>query len=101
MKGGSEGRRDCFLFSLFFPTGPPVNVAMAIEVASIDHISEANMVMYKFTCRPLYKMVAIFHCYCTVAVKLNVKLPLMCHPHQPIGIQSEHASYERYPSFLP
>ena len=26
--------------------GPPVNVAMAIEVASIDHISEANMVKY-------------------------------------------------------
>lgn len=24
--------------------GPPVNVAMAIEVTSIDHISEANMV---------------------------------------------------------
>ncbi|KAI7789929.1 putative gamma-aminobutyric acid receptor subunit delta, partial [Triplophysa rosa] len=23
--------------------GPPVNVAMAVEVASIDHISEANM----------------------------------------------------------
>lgn len=28
------------------PAGPPVNVAMAIEVASIDHISEANMVMF-------------------------------------------------------
>ncbi|MGH0160025.1 UNVERIFIED_CONTAM: hypothetical protein FKN15_050723 [Acipenser sinensis] len=26
-----------------FCTGPPVNVAMAIEVASIDHISEVNM----------------------------------------------------------
>lgn len=25
-------------------TGPPVNVALALEVASIDHISEANMV---------------------------------------------------------
>lgn len=34
----------CFLFSLLIPAGPPVNVAMAIEVASIDHISEANMV---------------------------------------------------------
>lgn len=30
------------------PAGPPVNVAMAIEVASIDHISEANMVKYPF-----------------------------------------------------
>lgn len=29
------------------PTGPPVNVAMAIEVASIDHISEANMVKHR------------------------------------------------------
>lgn len=27
-----------------FLTGPPVNVALALEVASIDHISEANMV---------------------------------------------------------
>lgn len=27
-----------------FLAGPPVNVALAIEVASIDHISEANMV---------------------------------------------------------
>lgn len=31
------------------PAGPPVNVAMAIEVASIDHISEANMVKYLFS----------------------------------------------------
>lgn len=29
----------------FFYTGPPLNVALAIEVASIDHISEANMVI--------------------------------------------------------
>lgn len=36
----------CFLFSPVHPAGPPVNVAMAIEVASIDHISEANMVKY-------------------------------------------------------
>lgn len=34
-----------FLTRLF--TGPPVNVSMAIEVASIDHISEANMVMFE------------------------------------------------------
>lgn len=33
-------------FLTYPPAGPPVNVAMAIEVASIDHISEANMVMY-------------------------------------------------------
>lgn len=32
----------CFL--TLSSAGPPVNVAMAIEVASIDHISEANMV---------------------------------------------------------
>lgn len=36
----------CFILLLYY-LGPPVNVAMAIEVASIDHISEANMVMYK------------------------------------------------------
>jgi len=30
-------------FKHFF-SGPPVNVALAIEVASIDHISEVNMV---------------------------------------------------------
>lgn len=35
-------------------TGPPVNVAMAIEVASIDHISEANMVKSTFTVCVLY-----------------------------------------------
>lgn len=29
---------------MFLFKGPPVNVAMAVEVASIDHISEANMV---------------------------------------------------------
>lgn len=29
---------------LLLLTGPPVNVALALEVASIDHISEANMV---------------------------------------------------------
>lgn len=28
-------------------SGPPVNVALAIEVASIDHISEVNMVRYQ------------------------------------------------------
>lgn len=37
----------CFLTSS--SAGPPVNVAMAIEVASIDHISEANMVKYTLT----------------------------------------------------
>ena len=30
-------------FKHFF-SGPPVNVALAIEVASIDHISEVDMV---------------------------------------------------------
>lgn len=34
------------LFKCFF-SGPPVNVALAIEVASIDHISEVNMVCYE------------------------------------------------------
>lgn len=33
-----------FFFLTISSAGPPVNVAMAIEVASIDHISEANMV---------------------------------------------------------
>lgn len=36
----------CVFTSPHTHTGPPVNVAMAIEVASIDHISEANMVKY-------------------------------------------------------
>lgn len=40
------------VFSPLPPTGPPVNVAMAIEVASIDHISEANMVKYLFPVQP-------------------------------------------------
>lgn len=40
------GEDACLLFVLTSPpAGPPVNVAMAIEVASIDHISEANMVI--------------------------------------------------------
>lgn len=34
----------CPCFLTISSAGPPVNVAMAIEVASIDHISEANMV---------------------------------------------------------
>ncbi len=47
--GGTDGFRtedEAGLLSFLTspPTGPPVNVAMAIEVASIDHISEANMV---------------------------------------------------------
>lgn len=52
-RGGDGGRmygglgRIC-AFHLSPPAGPPVNVAMAIEVASIDHISEANMVKYPF-----------------------------------------------------
>jgi hypothetical protein len=29
---------------LLLLAGPPVNVALALEVASIDHISEVNMV---------------------------------------------------------
>lgn len=33
-------------------TGPPVNVALAIEVASIDHISEVNMVGAAGLCPP-------------------------------------------------
>lgn len=40
------GGKLAFLFCLLPPAGPPVNVAMAIEVASIDHISEANMVKH-------------------------------------------------------
>lgn len=49
-RGGGEreeGGEGCLLpFLTCPPAGPPVNVAMAIEVASIDHISEANMVKF-------------------------------------------------------
>lgn len=46
---GGWGVMGCVFasFLIFSSAGPPVNVAMAIEVASIDHISEANMVTYE------------------------------------------------------
>lgn len=44
------------------PAGPPVNVAMAIEVASIDHISEANMVKYPFPVPSHLWMLSLYRC---------------------------------------
>lgn len=54
MRGWGAFYVVCFL--ICFSSGPPVNVAMAIEVASIDHISEANMVKQE----PLDPSVLIF-----------------------------------------
>lgn len=42
--GWPEMLEICHPTHCSFLAGPPVNVALAIEVASIDHISEANMV---------------------------------------------------------
>ncbi len=44
-----------------------MNVAMAIEVASIDHISEANMVMYWIS--PYFACVMHWNCFVVVLEK--------------------------------
>lgn len=49
------------------PAGPPVNVAMAIEVASIDHISEANMVKYPISDQSDLKMLSLY----TIATEMK------------------------------
>lgn len=61
-------------FLTSFPVGPPVNVAMAIEVASIDHISEANMVKYTFTC----EVRLIWHSSKRVALATQFFLLMWC-----------------------